>query len=125
MLEDTQQSIAKSKARITFLEKRVSELELEVATTPTVGYQRRKFREAKKALVHVKEALDAEREQLESLVGMAEADAELEDMMSPEQLVSWREFEAQQAAESKARVKSEQEAEKRRDAFRVIEGGKD
>lgn len=125
MLEDTQQSIAKSKARITFLEKRVSELELEVATTPTVGYQRRKFLQAKKALAHVRETLDAERSQLESLEGMAEADAELADMMSPEQLVSWKEFEAEQAAESKARAQREKEAEKRRDGFRVIEGGKD
>lgn len=119
MFDETKEAIGKSKSWIKFFEKRVSELTLEAATLPTVGYHRNKYLEAKRALAKVKEALEAEREHLESLESLGVSEDEMQQVMSPEQIADWKKFEADQDE----RHKREREAHKRRQQFRVIDGG--
>ena len=125
MFEETKAAIDKSKGRIAWFEKRAAELEFEAATLPSVGYHRAKFIEAKKALKRVRHALEDEREHLGWLLESAKHDDELAAMMSPETLASWKEFNEEQDTLRKERERREREAEKRRDAFRLIPGGRE
>jgi hypothetical protein len=124
MFEETKSEIAKTRGRIANLERRTKELEVEVATLPTRGYHRMKYLEARRTLKKVRKALEAEQEGLESLIALGESEAEMQEIMSPEQIADWKKFEAEQEAERKDRERRWQEANKRREAFRVIDGGK-
>ncbi len=124
LVEDTQEEIRKAEGYVAWLTKRIGDLELEAASLPTVGFHRPKYLETRKILKKVKRALRDEQEYLDGLRDRIADDRELETMMSPEDIESWKKFEEEQRQELDARLARSQEADKRRDQFRLILGGK-
>jgi hypothetical protein len=118
--------------RIAFLERREAELAHEESTLPTRGYHRSAWLKASEELQQVREELADERKCLALEVEWEAEEREFFASLSPEELAYHEEMLAlyekehgeKNRAEWKARQKREAEAERRRENFQLILGGK-
>lgn len=120
-MDETEGKIHKTRSVIAWLERREAEFLEQSAGLPTVGFHRAAFLDLRRALKRVRRALEEEREYLEKLEADIAWDRQTEELMTPEQLASWREFEAEQ----ERRLQRSAVAFRRRAAFRIIDGGKE
>ena len=120
MSENSTNNVGKAKGSVAWYEREIAKLEAEYATLPSVGYHRARFLEVRKRLRHMREALDAAKQELAWFEESADAEKELDAMLTPEERVDFENF----MKEQDARARRDVQAEKRRDAFKVIDGGR-
>jgi hypothetical protein len=129
-VDDIDEEIRKVDGQIAWLQKRVVELEEQAASLPTVGFHRQAFKDTKRMIRRVRESLAEEQEFRAWLDEERKWDAEMQAIVGQEQPASfWEEFEKKFEREQNDRLRERDlratEAEKRRAAFRLIEGGKE
>ncbi len=109
LVQGTGEGILTAQGQIAWLKRRIVELEGEAATLPTVGFHRAAYVRTRKTLKHVRRALEEEQEYLEWLEGLLDQDIELEKELN---------------VQMQERLRRAEEADRRRAAFRLIQGGK-
>ena len=127
MSSEVHQAIEKSQERLSSFESRLSNLKEELTTLPSVGFHRTQFLKVQRALQFVKKAIEEEREQLAWLQVEAKEDEAFEKKygkLSAKQEATFAEYMKGAAKRSQERRRREVEAEKRREQFRVIPGGR-
>ncbi len=134
-MRERDREIEKGRSRLAWCEKRRAELEAQEKTLPTRGYGRGAWLKIKAEIDRLKEFIFGEREwikyaeEVEALLDAQEKEWEAKYgpayKLTPEEEKDFELFMGDLDARRRERDKMNREAEKRRDRFRVISGGKD
>jgi hypothetical protein len=133
-MRERDKEIEQGRGRVAWCKAKLKELEFHEQTLPRVGYGRAEWKRTKAEIEELKEFIFGEEEwikyaeELEIVLDRQEKEMEAKYgsyKMSPEEERDFEVFMADVERRQAEREKMNAEAEKRRDQFRLISGGKD